>query len=89
MPNPYLIFILQVYSSRNYDENIYLKVVTSGMAMKVLAERALTIDRAYEIVNAGGHSSQIVHSTDNEDLASLSTLLINMFKEADDDGSGT
>ncbi|RYG67166.1 hypothetical protein EON64_08075 [archaeon] len=58
------------------------------MSAKVLAERALSIDRAYEIVNAGGHSSQIVHSTDNEDLASLSTLLINMFKEADDDGSG-
>ncbi len=80
--------MVQVFSSKEYDENLRLRVVTSGLTHDVLAERLVPIDKAYEIINAGGHSSQIVHSTDSEDLQSLSTLLINMFKEADEDGSG-
>lgn len=80
--------MVQVFSSKEYDENLRLRVVTSGLTHDILAERLVPIDKAYEIINAGGHSSQIVHSTDSEDLQSLSTLLINMFKEADEDGSG-
>ena len=81
--------IVQVFASKTYDENLYLKVVSSGLGnVKVYTERALSIDKAYDIVNAGGHSSQIVHSSDNEDLHSLSALLIDMFKEADDNGDG-
>lgn len=81
--------VVQVFTSKTYDENVYLKVVSSGLSsVKVYTERALSIDKAYDIVNAGGHSSQIVHSSDNEDLHSLSALLIDMFKEADDNGDG-
>jgi molybdopterin converting factor small subunit len=81
--------LVQVYASRAYDENIRLRVISSGINPQKLLERILPIDKAYEIINAGGQSSQIIHSTDNEDLQSLSTMLINMFKEADDDGSGS
>jgi Ca2+-binding EF-hand superfamily protein len=81
--------LVQVYASRAYDENIRLRVISSGINPQKLLERILPIDKAYEIINAGGQSSQIMHSTDNEDLQSLSTMLINMFKEADDDGSGS
>jgi hypothetical protein len=80
--------LVQVYTSKSYDENIYFKVITSGISPQVLCERALQIDRAYEVVNAGGHSSNIIHGAEEEDLASLSALLINMFQDADDDGSG-
>jgi len=80
--------LVQIFSSKKYDENLYLKVVSSGIAFRVYSERALSIDKAYEIINAGGHSSQIVHSADGEDLASLSALLIDMFQEADDNGDG-
>lgn len=80
--------LVQVYTSKTYDENVYLKVVTSGISPQVLCERSLQIDKAYEVVNAAGNSSSLMHGTDNEDLATLSALLINMFKEADDDGSG-
>jgi hypothetical protein len=80
--------MVQVFSSKDYDENLRMRVISSGLTHDVLAERLVPIDKAYEIINAGGHSSQIVHSTDSEDLQSLSSLLINMFKEADEDGSG-
>jgi Ca2+-binding EF-hand superfamily protein len=81
--------MVQVFTSRVYDENLRLRIVNSGLTHDILAERLIPIDKAYEVINAGGHSSQIVHSTDGEDLQSLSTLLINMFKEADEDGSGS
>lgn len=80
--------MVQVFSSREYDENLRLRVLNSGLTHEVLAERLVPIDKAYEIINANGHTNQLVHSTDNDDLQSLSTLLINMFKEADQDGSG-
>ena len=80
--------LVQVYISKTYDENIYLKVITSGMSPQMLCERPLQIDKAYEVVNTVGHSSHLIHGSDNEDLATLSALLINMFQEADDDGSG-
>lgn len=80
--------LVQVYLSKTYDENIYLKVVTSGISPQVLCERPLQIDKAYEVVNSGAHSSHLIHGSDNEDLGTLSTLLINMFQDADDDGSG-
>jgi hypothetical protein len=80
--------LVQVYISNTYDENVYLKVVTSGISPQVLCERPLQIDKAYEVVNAGGNSSHLIHGSDNEDLGTLSALLINMFQEADDDGSG-
>lgn len=80
--------LVQVYVSKTYDENIYLKVITSGMSPQMLCERPLQIDKAYEVVNTVGHSSHLIHGSDNEDLATLSALLINMFQEADDDGSG-
>jgi hypothetical protein len=80
--------LVQVYVPRNYDENLRLRAVTSGVNPQILAERLLPIDKAYEIINSAGRSSQIVHSTENADLQELSALLINMFKEADEDGSG-
>lgn len=80
--------LVQVYTSKTYDENVYLKVVTSGISPQILCERPLQIDKAYEVVNAAGNSSSLMHGSDNEDLATLSALLINMFQDADDDGSG-
>jgi hypothetical protein len=80
--------LVQVYAPRAYDENLRLRVISSGINSQKLFERDLPIDKAHEIVNTLGQSSQIMHTTDNEDLQSLSTMLINMFKEADDDGSG-
>jgi Ca2+-binding EF-hand superfamily protein len=80
--------LVQVYAPRTYDESIRIRIISSGINPQKLFERDLTIDKAYEIVNTLGQSSQIMHTSDNEDLQSLSTMLINMFKEADDDGSG-
>lgn len=80
--------LVQVYTSKTYDENVYLKVVTSGISPQILCERPLQIDKAYEVVNAAGNSSSLMHGSDNEDLSTLSALLINMFQDADDDGSG-
>jgi hypothetical protein len=80
--------LVQVYTSKTYDENVYLKVVTSGISPQVLCERPLQIDKAYEVVNAAGNSNNLIHGSGNEDLGTLSTLLINMFQEADDDNSG-
>ncbi len=80
--------LVQVYTSKTYDENVYLKVVTSGISPQILCERPLQIDKAYEVVNAAGNSNNLIHGSENEDLGTLSALLINMFKEADDDNSG-
>eukprot|EP01032_Pedospumella_encystans_P029673 gene29673-33504_t len=81
--------LVQVYTSKTYDENVYLKVVTSGISPQILCERPLQIDKAYEVVNAAGNSNNLIHGSENEDLGTLSALLINMFKEADDDNSGS
>jgi len=81
--------LVQVYVPRCYDENLRLRVVSSGMNPVILAERSIPIDKVYEIFNSSGESGQIMHSTENADLQELSTLLINKFKEADEDGSGT
>lgn len=81
--------LVQIYCSREYDENLRIVVVPPGATQEKLAERLITIDHAYDLVHASGHSSQLMHSTEQDDLQSLSDFLINMFKEADVDGSGS
>ncbi|KAJ1421685.1 hypothetical protein B484DRAFT_421138, partial [Ochromonadaceae sp. CCMP2298] len=79
---------VQVFTSKTYAESLQLKVVSSGISPQILCERTLHIDKAYEVVNSG-QSSLAIHSSENGDLASLSALLITMFQEADNDGSGS
>lgn len=82
--------LVRVYCAKEYDENLRIVVVSPGSNIQDrLAERILTIDHAYDIVHANGHSSQLIHSTEQDDLQTLSAFLINMFKEADVDGSGS
>eukprot|EP01041_Mallomonas_annulata_P004128 gene4128-8205_t len=70
--------LVRAYCSCEYDENIYLRVMSSDLE-KILCERILTIDDAYEML-----SSDLAKVSSGEDLQSLRTLLVNMFKEADD-----
>lgn len=83
--------LVQIYCSREYDENLRIVVVPpgAGSGLEKLAERVITIDHAYDLVHASGHSSQLMHSTEQDDLQTLSDFLINMFKEADIDASGS
>jgi len=72
---------------REYDENLYLRVVTNSTPMELHSERPVPIDVAHEIVNNSSTSS-LMYSANNDDLMSLRELLVQMFKEADDDGNG-
>lgn len=80
--------LVMVYTSKQYDENLYFKVMSAGISNQLLHERSLSIDSAYEIINYANETSQIIHSSDQEDLQILSSLLIDMFKAADVDNSG-
>lgn len=73
--------------SREYDENLYLRIVSNSTPMELYSERPVSIDVAHEIVNNSSTSS-LMYSANNDDLMSLRELLVQMFKEADDDGNG-
>lgn len=73
--------------SRSYDENLYFRVVSNTSPPVFFSERPLSIDAAHEIVYSSSTNS-ILYSATNDDLMSLRGLLVDMFKEADDDGNG-
>lgn len=82
--------LLQVHFRKTYyDEHLFVRVLSTGVSPHILSERAVPIDAVFEVVNLAGHHSQIMHSLENENLSSLSSLLINMFKEADTDEAGS
>lgn len=82
--------LLQVlFRKTRYDEHLFVRVLSTGVSPHVLSERAVPIDAVFEIANLAGHHSQIMHSLENENLSSLSSLLINMFNEADTDEAGS
>jgi hypothetical protein len=82
--------LLQVLFRKSfYDEHLFVRVLSTGVSPHVLSERAVHIDAVFEVANLAGHHSQIMHSLENENLSSLSSLLINMFKEADTNEVGS
>eukprot|EP01038_Epipyxis_sp_PR26KG_P005066 gene5066-7070_t len=80
---------VHIYSSKTYDENLYIKVFSAGMNPILYSERPISIDKAYEIVNSDSSSSHLMQTNETDDLVAISSLLINMFKEADVDDSGS
>ena len=79
------VFILAC--SRSYDENLYVRVMSNSVPAKFHSERPVSIDAAHEIVYSSSTNS-VLYGANNDDLMSLRGLLVDMFKEADDDGNG-
>lgn len=80
--------IVKVYGSTTYDENVLIKVVsTNAFEQRVYVVDSMPIDKVYEIVNT--ESGVITASSDGDDLQTMSALMIKMFKDADEDNSGS
>lgn len=75
--------LLRVYTNKSYDENIVIRALTLFEPFRVLAERRITIDQAYDSIN---HVS--VKPATTEDLQSLRGMLVTMFQEADTENNG-
>lgn len=71
-----------------FDEHITLQAVTNTTPRVLLATRTVHIDEVYNIINSDVNQHKIHAVADGGDLVSLRALLIQMFKEADDDGNG-
>jgi Ca2+-binding EF-hand superfamily protein len=68
------------------DEMLHIRVVMAGDPSIFLGERIIHKNKALEIVNSTNNLAQ--QAAINDDLQALRAVLINMFKEADDDGNG-
>lgn len=75
--------LLRVYTTKVYDENILLRAMSLIEPTKVLCERYVSIDQAYDYI----HLSNIKPST-TEDLQSLRSMLVTMFQEVDTENNG-
>ena len=71
-----------------YDENFIVQTVSNATPRTLLASRVVHIDEVYDIINSDMNQHKIQAVADGGDLVSLRALLIQMFKEADDDGNG-
>ena len=69
--------IIKAYCSREYDEHVYFKVISSD-GQRLLSERSITIDEAYDMLSVDAS-----RQPPNDDLQSMRALLVNMFGEAD------
>ena len=65
-----------------------MQAVTNTTPRVLLASRTVPIDEVYNIINSDMNQHKIHAVADGGDLVSLRALLIQMFKEADDDGNG-
>mmetsp|Transcript_24560 Transcript_24560/g.36164 ORF Transcript_24560/g.36164 Transcript_24560/m.36164 type:complete len:1432 (-) Transcript_24560:98-4393(-) len=74
---------LRVYTSKDYDETIVLRALTAFEPYKVLGERRITLDMAYDNINTAN-----MKPTTTEDLQSLRGMLVTMFQEADTENNG-
>lgn len=81
--------IVQICITKEYDDNIYIRVISTSSEPHLYSERPLHIEKAYEMVQVSSTTS-IIHqiSNDDEDVHALRALLINMFREADTENSG-
>jgi Ca2+-binding EF-hand superfamily protein len=68
------------------DEMLHIRVHMAGDPSVFLGERIIHKNKALEIINSTNNLAQ--QAAINDDLQALRAVLINMFKEADDDGNG-
>jgi len=80
------VLVQLLSSTAEYSDHLLVRVA-NGNGKETLAERFVPIDTIFEVVSSTA-SSSILQSAGNGDLASLRSLLVTMFKEADDDGNG-
>jgi hypothetical protein len=88
----YCLFISFCYAILSYCLLILFSYAICHMpySLTVLLSYCLLILFYLHIhTHTGGHTTHMIHSSESEDLASLSALLISMFQEADDDGNGS
>ena len=74
-------------SAAEYTENVIIRVVTNSSPRIILQEREANVDLIHEILDEGTAHNTMLQTANNDDLLSLRTLLVSMFKEADDDGN--
>jgi Ca2+-binding EF-hand superfamily protein len=75
--------LLRVYTKKAYDENLLIRAMTVMEPYRVLAERSITIDQAYDSIS---HAN--IKPATTEDLQSLRGMLVTMFQEADAENNG-
>jgi hypothetical protein len=81
--------IVQICTRKELMDELTIRVISSGNTSKILAERPVSVEKAYDIVNeSAANTSMINQVTNHEDVQALRTLLVNMFREADVQKSG-
>jgi len=80
------VMVQLLSSTTEYNAELLVRV-TNGNGKETLAERFVPIDMVFEVVS-NTNSNSMLQSAGNGDLASLRSLLLTMWKQADDDGNG-
>lgn len=78
---------VQVHLAKQYDENFYLKAVSTGFTPHVYAQRTIDVDSVYEMI--GSASANLKNLGSEVDLKELTDMLLKLFKETDLDGTGS
>lgn len=76
--------LLRIYTPKQYEEILLLRCLTIVEPHRLLCERKISIDQAFDNVAL---ASQTAKSTTQEDLQSLRSMLVSMFEEADVDNN--
>jgi Ca2+-binding EF-hand superfamily protein len=79
---------IAVGNDAKFSESFTIQAVTNTLPKILLAQRVVGIDEVYNIINSDSSHNKINAVADGGDLVSLRSLLVNMFKDADDDGNG-
>ena len=78
---------VQVFLAKEYDENFYLKVVTTGFSPHVYTRRTVDIDLVYEMI--GSASANLKNLSGDVDMKDLTEMLLQLFMETDVDKTGS